>query len=476
MRYSRNTKNITFGVLALLVSVVAIGMVYAGFTQTLNINGTGNVVASKWDIYFANLANAVTTGTANLVTPASIQSKTTIGDYSVTFATPGDSLTYTFDITNQGDFDATLTGLTKGTPSCTPVGTSATNVCKNITYILKYTVNGAPVAENDTLLKGETKNMTLKLVYNSNTPANELPSEQITVGNLGITLLYGQSSGYNGINSTARGWRYINRQNANQITIGDEVAIEDEHFYVINPDDGEGNTVLFAKYNLLVGDVFDVIWNGNVQESISLNKSLNPNNIEGYGLQNSIARGLVVGANQYIGVVAFSGKAYWDDGECIWIGPLGKDVSCLESSGLKSKYANESNIAGKTGRYSETYPNIYESTMSNIAPQYSCNDSGCYAQDNGYTIAYYVEEYINTLKTLGASEDIKGRLILYEEAASLRSTLEDIIFYSAYWSGSAIHTLSPLGPKTNHMYSGVYFSSSSNKGVRPVIEVPTSEI
>ena len=47
----RNNKPM-FAVLALLVSVVAVGMVYAGFSQTLNINGSGNVVAASWNIHF----------------------------------------------------------------------------------------------------------------------------------------------------------------------------------------------------------------------------------------------------------------------------------------------------------------------------------------------------------------------------------------------------------------------------------------
>ena len=84
-------KNIVFGMLALVVSVVAIGIAYAGFTGTLNINDTGNIVSSKWDIYFNNLSNAVTTGTANVVIPAQISPKTKIGDYYVELASPGDS-------------------------------------------------------------------------------------------------------------------------------------------------------------------------------------------------------------------------------------------------------------------------------------------------------------------------------------------------------------------------------------------------
>ncbi len=188
------SKNIVFGMLALVVSVVAIGLAYAGFTQTLNINGTGNVVSSKWDIYFNNLSNAATTGTANVVTPATISPKTKIGDYYVELASPGDSVTYTFDVVNDGDFDAKLTTLAKSNPTCTPSAT----LCNYLTYTLTYTSGGATVAQNDTLLSGETKNMTLKLMLRSDTPASALSNTELSVTGLGITLLYSQDSPYGG--------------------------------------------------------------------------------------------------------------------------------------------------------------------------------------------------------------------------------------------------------------------------------------
>ncbi len=42
MRTSEN--RLVFGTIALLATIVAIGFVYAGFTRTLNVNGTANVV------------------------------------------------------------------------------------------------------------------------------------------------------------------------------------------------------------------------------------------------------------------------------------------------------------------------------------------------------------------------------------------------------------------------------------------------
>ena len=166
----RRNKNLVTGVLALVVSVVAVGLVYSAFTQTLNINGTANVMSAKWDIYFANLANAT--------------------------------------------------------------------LCNYLTYTLKYTANNRDVAENDILLRGQTRNMTLKLTLDANMPASALPSEEVTIGNLGITLLYSQASGYNGANSTAVEPTYL--YTAEEHTLGDTLVVN--------------NTTVFdnfesAKYN-----------------------------------------------------------------------------------------------------------------------------------------------------------------------------------------------------------------------------------
>jgi len=408
-----NTKNMMFGVLALLVSVVAVGLVYAGFTQTLNINGTGNVVASKWDIHFENLSNATITGTAVLGTPAAIKTgRTQIGDYAVSFATPGDTLSYSFDVVNEGNFDASLSSLTKGTPSCTGLdSTSKTNVCKNIEYTLEYAVSGDEynagdvVSEGDTLLIGERRRMKLTLKLNPFMPASELASSEVSVSNLGITLIYSQgTSTYNPNDGTM----------ASGIKVGDEVTYGSEHFYVVSTD--STNTVLLSKYNLLVGDVYDIdsSWN------YTYNRTLNSSD-SGYGLQNSTAKGWVKGDNvQYIGTVPFSGLAYWDNYECRY---NNVPMTCPGTDGLKSEYANASNSAGSSSPYVETYPYVYRSSMSSTAPSIYYNNgtgSGC-AQNNGYTIAYYVEQYVNKLKReKGLPSTASGRLMTYEEYSQAR--------------------------------------------------------
>ena len=255
---------------------------------------------------------------------------------------------------------------------------------------------------------------------------------------------------------------YVNRQNEGSITVGDEVAIDTEHFYVISSD--ETNTVLLAKYNLLVGDVYNK--NGSNWE---FTKTFTSDDA-GYGLQSETAKGSYSGCTDYTGVVAFSGKGYWDNANCVSDGS--GTTPCSGTSGLKSEYANSANAAGKTGNYSIPLPYVYNSSMSSVVPEYiTYNNSWRAAQDNGYTIAYYVEGYVNTLKSLGASNNITGRLLTYEEANSLSSTIKG---NWSYWLGSAYNQYSVRFVYGGSMYSN-YFWDDNHNGVRPVIVVSTSE-
>ena len=221
MRKKEN--KIVFGILALLVSIVAVSISYAAFTQNLNINGSANVQATSWSVHFANLTNGVRNGTAVERTAPTIKSgRTDIGDYAVDFYTPGDSITYKFDVVNDGDYDAKIAVVTKGTPSCSGTDTTSnTNVCNNLEYTLKYTSNNQDVAVNDTLRKNETKNMTLVLRYKSTIGQNELPTSEVTVSNLGITLQYAQDSlaGGNPVTST-----YVYTVSTNTFQIGNAIS------------------------------------------------------------------------------------------------------------------------------------------------------------------------------------------------------------------------------------------------------------
>ena len=258
---------------------------------------------------------------------------------------------------------------------------------------------------------------------------------------------------------------FVNRQNSGSITAGDEVAIDTEHFYVVSSD--STNTVLLTKYNLLIGHIYDTNDGGNTYVLVKTLSSSDP----GYGLQNESAKGYYGGtAYDRTGIVPFSGKGYWDNANCVWSGS-GTSNTCPGTAGLKSEYANASNAAGVTGNYSTTYPYVYNSGMSSVAPQHGIsNDPFRMAQDNGYTIAYYVEEYVNTLKNLGAPSNITGRLLTYDEASNLSSTVKGT---GSYWLGSAFSSINIRSVRGGSLsYNAA--CSEGFYGARPVIVVPTN--
>lgn len=181
-------------VVALVVAVLGLTVAFAALSTTLTINGTASVDAATWDIHFENLSEGKTTGGAVVNQEPSIsgEKSTIIGDYDVTITKPGDSVSFTFDVKNAGTIDASLSELTKAlTPTCTSnsaVDEDESIVCDGLTYTLTYTDNETPVAKSDTLNQGETKNLTLKLAYDS----DQVPSDDVEISNLGITLQYTQ--------------------------------------------------------------------------------------------------------------------------------------------------------------------------------------------------------------------------------------------------------------------------------------------
>lgn len=185
---------------ALFIGVIGLSVGFASLQTSLQINGSATVKSSKWDVHFANLTAVTKTGDATEVTAPTIKSNnsvasTLIGDYSVTLTSPGDSISYKFDITNAGDYNAKISSITIPTPTCTGNGTNAladaNNVCSKLTYTLTYTDGGA-VAKDDTLTAGQTKNVTLKLAYSDDIIASELPKDDVSITNLQIPIVYVQ--------------------------------------------------------------------------------------------------------------------------------------------------------------------------------------------------------------------------------------------------------------------------------------------
>ena len=207
---------------------------------------------------------------------------------------------------------------------------------------------------------------------------------------------------------------YSNRQKDESISPGDEVVINSEHFYVL--DSNQEKTTLLSKYNLLVGIAFD--WNDAVFNYL---KTFSEDD-KGYLLQSRTTNSYIdlnTRLGKITGAVPFAGVNYWDNRPCP---PDGHgEVACVDgSSELKDEYA----INGATYEGSP-YPYVYDSTKSSIGPEFTCltwGEKGCYANNNGYTIAYYVESYLSKLKRdMRLPNTASARLLSYEEAIALKN-------------------------------------------------------
>lgn len=184
-------------IVALIVSTVAITIGYASFSGALKINGDATVNHSSWIIKFTNLAEANLLGTAEEVNPPEIsENGTTLAGYNVKFTTPGDSVSYTFDVANEGTFKAKITSLDISTPTCTGNGENAANdaanVCNHLLYTLTYS-DGTSLSVGDILNSETSKSLILTLTYKDDITAEELPNNDVAVSNLSVTINYGQT-------------------------------------------------------------------------------------------------------------------------------------------------------------------------------------------------------------------------------------------------------------------------------------------
>lgn len=192
----KDNKKVLYGLvaLALVLSVVGISIGFAAMSTDLTINGSAEVVPSSWDIKFKDLSSPTIAGDAEVTTAPTITSDTHIGNYAVKLTKPGDSVTYTFKVANDGTIDAKLTDFIKATPTFTGTGATAsadaTIVQNNFVYTVTYSDDTAITKNTDELDAESYK--TVKLVVGYKADATELPTNTVTISGLDVTFTYGQ--------------------------------------------------------------------------------------------------------------------------------------------------------------------------------------------------------------------------------------------------------------------------------------------
>ena len=233
---------------------------------------------------------------------------------------------------------------------------------------------------------------------------------------------------------------YENQKRYGKISVGDEIIISGkEHFYVISTDSDK--TTLIAKYNLYVGYKVQKDDNG-----YKIVKSISKNDKE-YGIQSSKT------TTDGVGVVPFSSKMYWS----------------------KNEYNNLYNGSIYNNKVKNNEPVVNEAVNKN-------GELSLFASLNDYSVAYYLEPYIEKIEKYGVKV-IEGRLLTNEEAIGLDCSKElncqwdknSWLMNTSFWLGSVdwnnrlIDKIDTIDK--NGMYSSNTYNTVTNYGIRPVIVI-----
>jgi len=277
--FNLKDRKVLYGILTVaLVCVFTLTIAYAALSAVLTISGSAQVNAADWDIHLAN--PKVTSGSATTNVPQ-IKTNSTM-EFSTTLNMPGDFYEFTVDIVNSGSVDAMINSVIKN-----PELDASQK--KYLNYEVTYQ-NGESITTKQTLSKGTTMPIKVRIEYRKDLIASDLPTGQVVL-DLSLTLEYIQSDGTGtSVPNNGVGGSNISA-NGSLDAIGTVVTIGDQQFYTIGT---EGDNVkLFSMYNLYVGN--------SVDEDMNVTPLASPT-----GKQSKLAIGYFNGATEWYGTTAFS--------------------------------------------------------------------------------------------------------------------------------------------------------------------------
>ena len=248
MKKERRTK--ALAVVVLLIVVAGLTVAFAALSTTLNINGTAYLDAAKWGIKFENLSSPTKIGSATTTGTAKIEEakSASITGINVGLSTPGDKVTYTVDLVNEGTINAKIDNIEK---------TVLTSEQQRYLTFKVTDKNGNEVSEGDVLSAGETRNLTITIEFIKDLTKEDLPTSTST-----ISLSYK----LNFVQTDEKATTSKNSNVDKTYAVGDEFCLGEECFYTIkdngttvdaltkqnvntetNRQDKNANTIAFAK-------------------------------------------------------------------------------------------------------------------------------------------------------------------------------------------------------------------------------------
>ena len=238
-RFNFNIKDrkVLYMILGIIfISVFTLTVAYAALNAVLDISGSAQVSSAEWDVHFDNVK--VINGSVSGDDPR-ITSPIT-ATFSTVLNMPGEFYEFTIDVVNDGSIDAMIENITK-----TPTLTS--EQAKYLKYDITYQ-NGESITTRQLVEKNSFVRLKVRLEYRSDVTSSDLPKTSETL-TLGLKLDYIQSDGSGSV--VSNGGIPTRIVSGDLDTVGSEVCIDNECFYVIS--DTDTDVTLFAKYNLRLG-------------------------------------------------------------------------------------------------------------------------------------------------------------------------------------------------------------------------------
>ncbi|MBO5120170.1 MAG: hypothetical protein J6C28_00605 [Bacilli bacterium] len=274
MEHNRKQKLLV--IFALIIGIASLSIGFAAFSVSLNISSSANVSPNS-DTFSVKFSTEQNSLVASDVVPSSITSgitatngkinnkfNPTITNLSATFTEPGQYVEYTFYARNEGEYTAYLNSINF-------IGTNTCEASDNATSSL---VEQACDSIYTIVYLGDEQEAYYSTTEISNHQLNKQTGEKIT---LRIEYAYDGARADGPFNITFQDISFIYSTindptfvpetkvlkptiiSGNIDTVGSEIALDTEHFYVIGQ---ENNKVkLLAMYNLYIGNTVDKDWN-----------------------------------------------------------------------------------------------------------------------------------------------------------------------------------------------------------------------
>ncbi len=265
-------------IVVLVIAVIGLSVAFAALSQTLTINGSAYLNATKWGIKFENLSSPIKVGDATVTGEAKINESTyvEIANMNVNLKTPGDSVTYNVDLVNEGTINAKIEKIEK------------TALTEEQAKYLSFKVikeDGQELNEGYILGKETRIPLTIKIEFKKDITKEDLPKETSEI-TLSYKINFVQTdekvaSGGQGSSSCTTFEKKDKYSEGDVISVCNNDTGKSEDFYVIGDLGGE-HVLTIAKDALLYGyNRYITFTDSGTEFSYELLDTSTPN----YGLQ-----------------------------------------------------------------------------------------------------------------------------------------------------------------------------------------------